>query len=358
MDITQLLSFCKDNDASDLHLSAGNPPILRVYGDLKRVKANPLSSDEIRTIIYAVMSEGQRKRFEDEKEIDFAVSYGEKARFRINAFTNRKGVAAVIRLIPYEIPSFDDLDLPPVFERLASLEKGLVLVTGPSGCGKSTTLATILNHINTNLNKHIITIEDPVEFLHESKRSLINHRELGSDTLSYDKALRSVMREDPNVILVGEMRDYETMALALTAAETGHLVISTLHSSSSVKAISRIIDSFPPQDKEMVRAMLASSLEGVVSQVLLKQKDGGGRVAAFEVMIGTQAVRNMIRENRIPQLQTAIETGSRYGMITMEESVKDLVLHQVVSEEEAKAGLASVLYTDRDKAAVLKEVYS
>ena len=339
MDILQLLRFAIQNNASDLHLSPMNQPIIRVHGDLKRIKADPLQSDDIRTMLYSVMTEDQRADFEREMELDFAVAYGEKARFRVNAFTTRTGTAAVFRSIPSLIPTMEELELPPVMKRFANLEKGLVLVTGPTGSGKSTTLASMVNHINETEGRHIITVEDPVEFFHVSKKSLVNHRELGADTKSFARALKSVLREDPDVILVGEMRDYETIALALTAAETGHLVFGTLHSNSAAKTIDRVIDAFPTGDKEMIRAMLASSLQGVIAQTLLKKSGGGGRIGAFEILVGTNAVRNLIRENQVAQLYSMIQTGSRYGMITMEDAINALLEQGVVDKDEARRAL-------------------
>jgi twitching motility protein PilT len=348
MDITQLLAFVMQNDASDLHLSGGNPPIVRVYGSLKRLKADPLTNEVIRGMLYSIMTDDQRAEYEKNMELDFAISFGEKARFRVNAFTNRNGSAAVFRTIPSVVPTMAELDLPSVIRRFSELEKGIVLVTGPTGSGKSTTLASMINHINETFPKHILTIEDPVEFFHTSKKALINHRELGNDTHSFAKALKSALREDPDVILVGEMRDHETISLALTAAETGHLVFGTLHSSSAAKTIDRIIDVFPTGDKEMIRAMLASSLQGVVAQTLLKKAGGKGRVAAFEILVGTNAVRNLIRENQIPQMYSMIQTGSRYGMITMEDAVHNLLEQGTIDEEEARTVLAKT--TDEDGA--------
>lgn len=348
MDITQLLAFVMQNDASDLHLSGGNAPIVRVYGSLKRLKSDVLTNEAIRGMLYSIMTDEQRSDFEKNLELDFAISFGEKARFRVNAFTNRQGSAAVFRTIPSVVPTMEDLDLPPVIRRFAGLEKGIVLVTGPTGSGKSTTLASMINHINDTMPKHILTIEDPVEFFHTSKKSLVNHRELGTDTHSFARALKSSLREDPDVILVGEMRDHETISLALTAAETGHLVFGTLHSSSAAKTIDRIIDVFPTGDKEMIRSMLASSLQGVVAQTLLKRTGGKGRVAAHEILVGTNAVRNLIRENQIPQMYSMIQTGSRYGMITMEDSVHNLLDQNIIDEEEARVVLAK--NTDEDGA--------
>ncbi|PZO80222.1 MAG: type IV pili twitching motility protein PilT [Micavibrio aeruginosavorus] len=344
MDLTQLLAFTMQNKASDLHLSPANPAIIRVHGKLRRIKSDAhLSSDDIRSMLYSVMTEQQRADFEKDMELDFAISFGEKARFRVNAFTTRNGCAAVFRTIPSEIPSFEDLDLPEVMRRFAELDKGLVLVCGATGSGKSTTISALVNHINQTMDKHIITIEDPVEFVHHSKRSLVNHREVGRDTTSFSRALKSALREDPDVILVGELRDYETMSLALTAAETGHLVLASLHANTAPKAIDRILDVFPAGDKPMARTMLSSSLQGVVAQNLLPKADGGGRVGAFEILVGTSAVRNLIRENQIPQIYSMIQTGLRYGMTTMEDYVTDLVDNGIVTKETARAVLSQVV---------------
>ncbi|MBX2835082.1 MAG: type IV pilus twitching motility protein PilT [Micavibrio sp.] len=342
MDLTQLLAFTLQNEASDLHLSAGSPPIIRQHGGLKRVKADALSSDDIRTMLYSIMTEEQRSEYEDHMEIDFAIALGEKARFRVNGFTTRLGASAVFRTIPSDVPTMEQLGLPPVLRRFAELEKGIVLVTGPTGSGKSTTLASMINHINMYQSRHILTIEDPVEFFHNSQKSLVNHREVGTDTKSFARALKSALREDPDVILVGEMRDYETISLALTAAETGHLVFATLHANSASKTVDRIIDVFPSGDKEMVRAMLASSIEGVVAQSLLKKVDGG-RVGAFEILVGTNAVRNLIRENQIPQMYSLMQTGSRYGMITMKDAVQDLLDAGLIDKDEARRVLVEAM---------------
>lgn len=338
MDLTQLLAFTMQNKASDLHLSAGSPPIIRSDGIMKRVKGDSLSSDAIRAMLYSVMSEDQRAEYEKNLEIDFAIALGEKARFRVNAFTTRLGSSGVFRTIPSVVPTMEELELPPIMRRFAELEKGIILITGPTGSGKSTTLASMVNHINLHESKHILTIEDPVEFFHTSKKSLVNHREVGTDTNSFARALKSALREDPDVILVGEMRDYETVSLALTAAETGHLVFATLHASSAAKTIDRVIDVFPTGDKEMVRAMLASSLQGVVAQTLLRRVNGG-RVGAYEILVGTNAVRNLIRENQIAQMYSMMQTGSRYGMITMEEAVSNLLEAGIIDKEEARSAL-------------------
>ncbi|MDB5478017.1 MAG: pilT [Alphaproteobacteria bacterium] len=354
MDITTLLATTKQNDASDLHLSPGQPPINRIHGELRRLGGDPLTGDQIRQMVYAVMSEHQRANFEEVMEIDFAISFSESARFRVNAFATRNGTAAVFRSIPTKIPSLESLQPPPILKKLAELERGIVLVTGPTGSGKSTTLAAMINHINETQGRHIITIEDPVEFYHTSKKSLVNHRELGNDTQSFGRALKSALREDPDVILVGEMRDHETISLALTAAETGHLVFGTIHSNSAAKTIDRIIDVFPGDEKEMVRAMLSNSLQAVVTQTLLKRADGKGRVAAHEILVGTNAVRNLIREGQIAQIYSMIQVGIRAGMQTMEDAVKALRDQDIISQEEAnrvlvKASEANLTDVDLEK---------
>lgn len=338
MEITELLKFTLDNKASDLHLSANNAPIVRIDGELQRIKVDALEPDQIKQMLYSIMTEDQRAEYERDQELDFAIALGEDARFRVNAFTNRLGAAAVFRVIPSKIPTMEELDLPKILRHMSELEQGIVLITGPTGSGKSTTLASMINHINAKYKKHILTVEDPVEFFHTSQSSLINHREVGNDTQSFSRALKSALREDPDVILVGEMRDYETISLALTAAETGHLVFGTLHSNSAAKTIDRIIDVFPAAEKSMVRAMLSSSVQGVVSQTLLKRM-GGGRVAAHEIMVGTNAVRNLIRENQLAQIYSMIQTGTRYGMQTMEDSINDLFQSGMISEAVAKEAL-------------------
>jgi twitching motility protein PilT len=335
IDVTEFLKFTLENKASDLHLSGGNNPMVRINGELRKIRPEPLQPDEIRGMLFSVMTEEQRAIYERDLEIDFAVSFGPEARFRVNAFTNRHGSAAVFRVIPTKIPTMEQLDLPPSIRRLTGLEKGLVLITGPTGSGKSTTLASILNHINETEPVHILTVEDPVEFFHTSKKALVNHREVGTDTKSFARALKSALREDPDVILVGEMRDYETISLALTAAETGHLVFGTLHSSSAAKTIDRIIDVFPAAEKDMVRAMLSSSIQAIIAQALLPNKTGG-RCAAFEILVGTNAVRNLIRENQLAQVYSMIQTGARYGMQTMEDSVNDLLSMDLITPEAAK----------------------
>ncbi|MFO0388618.1 MAG: type IV pilus twitching motility protein PilT [Alphaproteobacteria bacterium] len=340
MEITDLLVFTQKNKASDLHLSTNNPPYLRIHGEMVPYKTAPLTTDDIKLMLYSIMTEQQRSDYERDLEIDFAISFGQDMRFRVNAFTTMNGPAAVMRTIPNNILSLEQLGAPEVLKKLSMLHKGLVLLTGPTGSGKSTTLAAMVDHINANEAKHIITIEDPIEFLHVSKKSLINQREVGRSTKSFARALKSALREDPDVILVGELRDIETIQLALTAAETGHLVLGTLHTNSAPKTIDRIIDVFPAEDKEMVRAMLSVSLEGVVTQALLKRKDGG-RVAVHEIMLGTPAVRNLIREGKVPQLYSLIQMGSKLGMRTMKESVYNLLEEGIVTEAVARTQLAS-----------------
>ena len=324
MDITELLAFTLQQKASDLHLTGDNAPILRVSGELRPLKGGALLPDQVKTMIYAIMTEEQRSRFEAEKEMDFAISFGESARFRVNAFNTSHGAAAVFRTIPTNILSLDQLKAPPLFKQLAELERGLVLVTGPTGSGKSTTLAAMIDHINHTAARHILTIEDPVEFVHKSDRSLINHREVGPHTKSFARALKSALREDPDVILVGEMRDRETVSLALTAAETGHLVMGTLHTSSAPKTIDRIVDVFPGDEKDMVRTMLAGSLQAIIAQLLVRTPDGG-----------TGAVKALIRENKIPQVYSMMQIGSKFGMQTMQDAVEKLVLAGTISREDA-----------------------
>lgn len=347
MDITELLKFMVDNKASDLHLSTDSQPIVRIDGELQRIKTDALTGDAIRGLLFSIMSEEKRSIYERDLELDFAIALGSDTRFRVNAFNTRLGPAAVFRIIPSHIPSLEELGLSPVFRRLAELEKGLVLVTGPTGSGKSTTLAAMVNHINVNHSRHILTVEDPVEFFHHSKKSLVNHREVGADTKSFARALKSALREDPDVILVGELRDHETISLALTAAETGHLVFGTLHSSSAAKTIDRIIDVFPAADKAMIRTMVSSSIQGIVAQQLLP-KEGGGRAAAHEIMLATSAVRNLIRENQLPQLYSMIQTGARFGMQTMADAINDLVAAGVISKETAQSAMKESTDTTDD----------
>ena len=336
VDIAQLLAFAVKNNASDLHLSAGVPPMIRVDGDMKRVNMPALAHKEVHSMVYDIMNDKQRKAFEEFFETDFSFEIPKLARFRVNAFNQNRGAGAVFRNIPSTILSLDELNAPKTFKDLCMLPRGLVLVTGPTGSGKSTTLAGMVNHCNDNRPDHIITIEDPIEFVHESKRCLVNQREVHRDTLGFTEALRSALREDPDVVLVGEMRDLETIRLALTAAETGHLVFGTLHTSSAAKTIDRIVDVFPAAEKDMVRAMLSESLRAVISQTLMKRV-GGGRIAAHEIMIGTPAIRNLIREGKIAQMYSAIQTGQGQGMQTLDQCLQELVPKGVVSREEAQA---------------------
>lgn len=341
MDIVELLGFAYKNKASDLHLSAGMPPMIRVHGDVRKINLPPMEHKEVHKLIYDIMNDLQHKIYEENKECDFSFEIPNLARFRVNAFVQQRGAAAVFRAIPSKVLSLEQLNAPPVFKEISQNPRGIVLVTGPTGSGKSTTLAGMVDFINENDYGHILTVEDPIEFVHQSKRCLINQRELGPHTLSFANALKSALREDPDVVLVGEMRDLETIRLALTAAETGHLVFGTLHTSSAAKTIDRIVDVFPAAEKEMVRAMLSESLRAVISQTLLKTRDGQGRVAAHEIMVGTPAIRNLIREGKIAQMYSAIQTGHTLGMQTLDQCLKGLVDKGLVSREEAKSKAAN-----------------
>ena len=341
MDLTELLAFVVKNKASDLHLSSGLPPMIRVHGDIRRINVPPLEHKDVHSMVYDIMNDGQRKFYEENLECDFSFAVPNLARFRVNAFVQQRGAAAVLRTIPSKVLTLDELKCPKIFVEIADQPRGIVLVTGPTGSGKSTTLAAMINHINETEQGHILTIEDPIEFVHESKKSLINQREVGPHTLSFSNALRSALREDPDVILVGEMRDLETIRLALTGAETGHLVFGTLHTSSAAKTIDRVVDVFPAAEKEMVRAMLSESIRAVISQTLLKTKDGSGRVAAHEIMIGTPAIRNLIRENKIAQMYSAIQTGRNIGMQTLDQNLQEMVQRNVVSSGEARGKAAN-----------------
>ena len=339
MDITELLAYCVKQKASDLHLSAGLPPMIRVDGELSRMNAPVMNHKEVRILVYNIMNDKQRRDYEALLEVDFAFELAGLARCRVNAFNHNRGAGAVFRLIPSQVPSLDELGMGEIFYKLAMMPRGLVLVTGPTGSGKSTTLAAMIDYVNERKNAHILTIEDPIEFIHESKQCLVNQREVYRDTLGFSQALRSALREDPDIILVGELRDLETIRLALTAAETGHTVFGTLHTTSAAKTIDRMVDAFPAEEKAMVRSMLSESLQGVVSQMLLK-KEGGGRIAAHEIMIGTPAIRNLIREDKTAQMYSAIQTGAVHGMQTMDQSLKQLInkglITQKVAREKAK----------------------
>ncbi len=336
MDIGELLAFGVKNGCSDMHLSAGLPPMIRVDGDVRRVNVPLVEHKEVHDLVYDIMNDKQRKDYEEFLECDFSFEIPGLARFRVNAFNQQRGAAAVFRTIPSEILTLEDLSAPDIFKEISEIPRGVVLVTGPTGSGKSTTLAGMVNHKNETEYGHILTIEDPIEFVHQSKKCLINQREVHRDTLGFNEALRSALREDPDTILVGEMRDLETIRLALTAAETGHLVFGTLHTSSAAKTIDRVVDVFPAEEKDMVRAMLSESLRAVISQTLLK-KNGGGRVAAHEIMIGTPAIRNLIRENKIAQMYSAIQTGQQFGMQTLDQNLGEMVQKGLVARSEARA---------------------
>ncbi len=340
MDIGELLAFSVKNGASDLHLSAGLPPMIRVDGDIRRINVPPLDHKEVHDMVYDIMNDKQRKDYEEFMECDFSFEVPGLARFRVNAFNHNRGAGAVFRTIPSEILSLEQLNAPQMFKDISDYPRGVVLVTGPTGSGKSTTLAAMVNHKNESEYGHILTVEDPIEFVHESKKCLINQREVHRDTLGFNEALRSALREDPDVILVGELRDLETIRLALSAAETGHLVFGTLHTSSAAKTIDRVVDVFPAAEKDMIRAMLSESLRAVISQTLLKKK-GGGRVAAHEIMIGTPAIRNLIRENKIAQMYSAIQTGQQFGMQTLDQNLQQLVQKGVVDRTEAMSKAAN-----------------
>jgi len=336
MDITQLLTFGVEQNASDCHLSSGEPPMLRVNGDLKKLDLPAFSQVEVHALVYDIMNDAQRKNFEESLECDFSFEMGGLARFRVNVFMQRKGEAAVFRTIPTKILTLEQLGMPAILKQMCDKEKGLILVTGPTGSGKSTTLAAMVDYLNNTFEGHILTIEDPVEFVHESKKCLVNQRELGPHTHSFANALRAALREDPDAILVGEMRDLETIQLALTAAETGHIVFGTLHTSSAPKTVDRVIDVFPPNQQSQIRAQFAESLEAVITQTLLKKKTGG-RIPALEIMTGTTAIRNLIREGKIHQIPGTMQVSQKDGMQTMDMALQNLVTRDLVTKEEAQA---------------------
>jgi twitching motility protein PilT len=334
MDITELLTFVVKNKASDLHLSAGLPPMIRVHGDVRKINLPPMEHKDVHAMIYDIMNDGQRKVYEENLEVDFSFEIPGLARFRVNAFNQNRGSAAVFRTIPSEVLSLEDLGCPKIFRELIEQPQGLILVTGPTGSGKSTTLAAMIDHVNKHEYAHILSVEDPIEFVHTSQKCLINQREVHRDTHGFTEALRSALREDPDYILVGELRDLETIRLALTAAETGHLVFATLHTSSAAKTIDRVIDVFPAGEKPMVRSMLSESLRAVISQSLLK-KVGGGRIAAHEIMVGIPAIRNLIREDKVAQMYSSIQTGAQHGMQTLDQCLQDLVKRGLVTAQGA-----------------------
>jgi twitching motility protein PilT len=336
VDIAELLAFTVKNKASDLHLSAGLPPMIRVDGDVRRINLPPLEHKELHDMIYDIMSDFQRKEYEENYEMDFSFEIPGLARFRVNAFNQNRGCGGVFRTIPTEILSFEDLNCPPIFKELIDVPRGLILVTGPTGSGKSTTLAAMIDYLNKKEHGHILTIEDPIEFVHTSNKCLINQREVHRDTKSFENALRSALREDPDIILVGELRDLETIRLALTAAETGHLVFGTLHTTSAAKTIDRIIDVFPAGEKPMVRSMLSESLRAVVAQTLIKRV-GGGRVAAHEIMVGIPAIRNLIREDKVAQMYSSIQTGQSVGMQTLDQCLIELVRKGYINKAQARS---------------------
>ena len=340
MDIAELLAFSVKHEASDLHLSSGLPPMIRVDGDIRRINVPALEHKTVHELVYDIMNDKQRKDYEEFLETDFSFEIPGLARFRVNAFNQDRGAAAVFRTIPSKVLSLEDLGCPDTFRDIVNVPRGLVLVTGPTGSGKSTTLAAMIDYKNDNDYSHILTIEDPIEFVHISKKSLLNQREVHRDTLGFAEALRSALREDPDVILVGELRDLETIRLALTAAETGHLVFGTLHTTSAAKTIDRIIDVFPGGEKGMVRSMLSESLRAVIAQTLLK-KIGGGRTAAWEIMIGTPAIRNLIREDKVAQMYSAIQTGQAHGMQTLDQHLQELLKKGMISRLDAQAKAAN-----------------
>lgn len=336
MDIIKLLGLCVSEQASDLHLSAGLPPMLRINGKLRRLEAPPIEADEAERLLLDMMNEDERLTYKQNLSVDFALEVSQVARFRVNMFRQTRGIGAVFRAIPNQIPTLKTLGLGQIFQDLALKPRGLICITGPTGCGKSTSLAALVDYINHHTQKHIITIEDPIEFTHQSKNCLITQRAVGRDTPNFQSALRAALREDPDVILIGELRDLETVSLALTAAETGHLVLTSLHALSAAKAVDRIVDLFPSESKSIVRAMLSESLQAIVTQTLV-EKEGGGRVAAREILIGTSAIRNLIREGKVPQIYSAMQTGAQFGMHTLDQHLMQLVQSGIVSARVAQS---------------------
>ncbi len=335
MDITELLAFSVKNKASDLHLSADMPPIIRVDGHMRKIDVPPMSGKQVHDLLYDIMDDQQRKIYDEHWENDFSFEITGLARFRVNVYNHSRGSGGVFRTIPENVLTLQELKAPKLFESIAEYPRGLILVTGPTGSGKSTTLAAMIDYINSRHAEHIITIEDPIEFVHKPKKSLVTQREVHRDTMSFSDALRSALREDPDVIMVGEMRDIETMRLALTAAETGHTVFGTLHTTSAAKTIDRIIDVFPAGEKDMVRSMLSESLRAVITQTLIPLKQGSGRIAAHEIMLGTPAIRNLIRESKIPQMYSVIQTSQSVGMQTLDQSLQKLLKEDLIKREDA-----------------------
>ncbi|MCS7223390.1 MAG: type IV pilus twitching motility protein PilT [Armatimonadetes bacterium] len=337
LSLEDILRLGTQRNCSDVHLKAGSPPLYRLYGELYRANVPPLTDEDTRRLVYSILTPEQREKFEQKREIDFAFTIPGLARFRANALMQRGTVSAIFRIIPQRIPTFEELGLPPVVKAFCERPRGIVLVTGPAGCGKTTTLAAMVDYINTHYPLHIITIEDPIEFVHQDKMALVNQREVGRDTLSFANALKYALREDPDVILIGELRDLETISLAVTAAETGHLVLGTLHTADTIQTIDRMIDSFPTHQQQQIRMQLAISLVGVLAQRLVRRADGKGMLAVFEVLVGTTAARALIREAKTYQLHSVIQTGVRQGMITLEQSLANLVASNTITMDEALA---------------------
>ncbi len=335
LDLNELLIECVERDASDLHVKAGQPPLTRIYGDLYRMPYAALSAREARDLVYSILTEQQIRQFEHDLELDIAYEIAGVCRFRVNVMQQRGSVAGFYRMIPFRIRTMEELNLPPVCWYFAERPRGLVVVTGPAGCGKTTSQAAMINHVNNNFPLHVVTVEDPIEFVHESRVAMINQREVGRDTHAFANALKWVLRQDPDVILVGEMRDLETVRNAITAAETGHLVITTLHTQDSVQTIDRIIDVFPMHQQPQVRQQLSANLLGVLSQALCKRKDGRGRLAAFETLVGTPSVRNLVREAKTYQIGSLVQTGVKHGMMTLDQCLSRYVVHGIVTYEEA-----------------------